>query len=88
MVSKEIKVINAEGLHMRPASALAAAMGKYGCNVSIEHNQTSVNAKSVLHLMAACIKCGAEIRIVCDGPDEEEALKAAVSMFEAGFGEK
>ena len=83
MVSKEIKVINAEGLHMRPA-----AMGKYGCNVSIEHNQTSVNAKSVMHLMAACIKCGAEIRIVCDGPDEEEALKAAVSMFEAGFGEK
>ena len=88
MVSKEIKVINAEGLHMRPASALAAARGQYGCNVSIEHNQTSVNAKSVMNLIAACVKCGAEIRIVCDGPDEEEALKEDVSMFEAGFGEK
>lgn len=88
MVSKEIKVVNTEGLHMRPASALAAAMGKYGCNVFIEHNQTSVNAKSVMNLIAACVKCGAEIRIVCDGPDEEEALKEAVSMFEAGFGEK
>ena len=46
-----------------------------------------VNAKSVMNLIAACIKFGAEIRIVCDGEDEEAALSEAAGMIESGFGE-
>ena len=38
-------------------------------------------------LMSACIKCGAEIEIQCDGPDENEALKAAVDLVESGLGD-
>ena len=47
-----------------------------------------VNAKSVMNLIAACIKFGAEIEILCDGQDEEAALKEAVSLVEDGFGEE
>ena len=47
-----------------------------------------MNAKSVMNLIAACIKFGTEINIVCDGEDEQEALNEAVSMVESGFGEK
>ena len=47
----------------------------------------ATNGKSLLNIIGACIKCGAEIEIECNGPDEEEALKAAIEMIESGLGE-
>ena len=88
MVSQKLKVVNAEGFHMRPASNCATAMGKYSSDIKIEVNNMEVNAKSVMNLIAACIKFGTEINVVCEGADEEAALKEAVSMIESGFGEK
>lgn len=88
MVAKELKVTNAEGFHMRPATNFANAMAKYSADVKIQFQNMDVNGKSVMNLIAACIKFGAEIKIICDGADEEEALKEAVSMVESGFGEE
>lgn len=88
MVSQKLKVVNAEGFHMRPASNFATAMGKYSSDIKIEVNNMEVNAKSVMNLIAACIKFGTEINVVCEGADEEAALKEAVNMIESGFGEK
>ena len=46
-----------------------------------------INGKSIMNLMAACLKQGSEIEIQCDGPDEQAALDAAVKLIEAGLGE-
>ena len=87
MVSKKLTIVNAQGFHMRPASTFATAMGKYGCDVVIKHNGNDVNAKSLMNIIAACIKCGNEVEIVADGADEQAALDEAVKMIESGFGE-
>ncbi len=87
MVSKKLTIVNAQGFHMRPASAFATAMGKYASDVTIKHNGKDVNAKSLMNIIAACIKCGNEIEIVASGSDEEAALAEAASMVESGFGE-
>ena len=87
MVSKKVTLVNAQGFHMRPASVFATAMGKYASNVSIKFNGNTYNAKSLLNIIAACIKCGSEIELVCDGADENEALAEAVQMIESGLGE-
>ena len=47
----------------------------------------SINAKSIMSLMAACIKQGSEIEIVCSGENEQDCLKAAVALIESGLGE-
>ncbi len=88
MVSKKLKVVNSEGFHMRPANAFATAMAKYKSDVKIDTGSAQVNAKSVMNLIAACIKFGTEITIICDGEDENEAMAEAVAMVESGFGEK
>ena len=88
MVSKKVTLVNAQGFHMRPASVFATVMGKYTCNVTIKFNGNSYNAKSLLNIIAACIKCGSEIELVCDGPDENAALSEGVQMIESGLGEK
>ena len=46
-----------------------------------------INAKSLLTIIGACIKCGTEIELVCEGPDEEAALAHATELIESGLGE-
>ena len=87
MVSKKLTVTNSQGFHMRPAMTFANAMAKYPCDVSIKSNGTVTNGKSIMNLMAACIKQGSEIEIKCSGDNEEECLKAAVALVESGLGE-
>ena len=87
MVSKKLTIVNAQGFHMRPASTFATAMGKYASDVTIKHSVADVNAKCLMNIFAACIKCGNEIEVVANGADENDALAEAVQMIESGFGE-
>lgn len=87
MVSQKITIKNPQGLHMRPAGVFAKGVAKYQSNINLIHNGKSTNGKSLLNIIGACIKCGSEIEIQCDGPDEEEALQAAVDLIESGLGE-
>ena len=87
MVTKLLTITNAMGFHMRLAAVFAGTMAKYPCKVMIRFNGSEYNAKSTLNIMAACIKCGSEIEIVCDGEQENEALAAAAEMIQSGFGE-
>lgn len=87
MVSAYTKVINPQGLHMRPAQLFVTKMTAYPCNVTILFGEKSINAKSIMNLMASCIKQGSEIEICCDGEGEEEALKVALELVESGLGD-
>ena len=87
MVSKQLTLTNSQGFHMRPASVFSTAMGKYSCDVKIKYENTIINAKSLLNILAACIKCGSDIEVVCEGEGEEAALKEAVELIEGGLGE-
>ena len=80
MVSKEFTINNELGMHMRPASLLSQMAAKYQSNIIVKHNGKDFNAKSVMLLMTALIKCGSQIEVVCDGPDEEAAL-AEITAF-------
>lgn len=87
MVSQKVTLTNGQGFHMRPAGVFAAAMGKFSSNVTIKFNGNEINGKSLMNIIAACIKCGSEVEICCDGADENEALKAAVELIESGLRE-
>lgn len=87
MVSKKTTVVNSQGFHMRPAGNFANEMGKFKSDINIVVNGNSVNAKSLMNIIAACIKCGTEIEIQCDGEDEQQALAKAIQMINDGLGE-
>ena len=87
MVSQKTTLINAQGFHMRPATMFANSIGKYESDITIKYKEQVINAKSLMNILTACMKCGSEIEIICDGPDENEALKEAVSLVESGLGE-
>lgn len=89
MVSKKVIITNLSGLHMGAAGKL--------CDEAIKFSDTSVkflyrenheaNAKSMLSVLGASVKAGEEIEIVCEGPQEEEALYALVLLIENNFDE-
>ncbi|MBO7519719.1 MAG: HPr family phosphocarrier protein [Clostridia bacterium] len=88
MVSKDFTVKNKMGFHMRPAQVFVNAMAKYPCDISIKFGEKNINAKSIMMIMAACIKCGSEITVTANGEKEEAALSEAAAMIESGFGEE
>ena len=87
MVSKKIIIEDPLGMHMRPASLLSQMAAKYQSNITVKHNGKDFNAKSVMLLMTALIKCGSQIEVVCDGPDEEAALAEITAFIDSGMGD-
>ena len=87
MVSKEFTINNELGMHMRPASLLSQMAAKYQSNIIVKHNGKDFNGKSVMLLMTALIKCGSQIEVVCDGPDEEAALAEITAFIDSGMGD-
>ena len=87
MVSRTVKIENAEGLHMRPAGVVAQEMGKFVCDVTIVFGDKRINAKSLINIISACIKCGSEVTFECDGEDEAAAMAKIEELESQNFGE-
>jgi len=87
MVSSKVVVNNPTGIHLRPAGLLCQTALEFTSKINIKFNETTANAKSVLSVLGACVKTGDEIEILCEGEDEEEALRTIVKAIEDGLGE-
>ncbi|MBQ2257919.1 MAG: HPr family phosphocarrier protein [Lachnospiraceae bacterium] len=87
MVSQKVVIKNPTGLHLRPAGILCKEAMKFRSLITFTFRGSTANAKSVLSVLGACVKCGDEIELICDGSDEAEALSDMVKIIEDGLGE-
>ncbi|SDB37723.1 HPr family phosphocarrier protein [Butyrivibrio sp. INlla16] len=87
MITKKVIIKNPTGLHLRPAGNLCKVAMNYKSHITFMYGENSANAKSVLSVLGACIKCGDELEFKCEGPDEAEAMEALVNAIENGLGE-
>lgn len=87
MVRAKTVIRNLTGLHLRPAGVLCNKALLYKSRIQFVAGSATANAKSVLSVLGACVKCGDEIEFICDGEDEEEALKAMLDIVSQGLGE-
>lgn len=87
MVSQKVVIKNPTGLHLRPAGILCKEAMQFKALITFTFRDSTANAKSVLSVLGACVKCGDEIEFVCEGEDEAEALQALVAAVESGLGE-
>ena len=89
MVSQVVTIKNPTGLHLRPAGELCKAAIDFKSLITFRYGKQNIaNAKSVLSVLGACIKSGDEIELICEGEDENEALRVLVDLIDAGLGEK
>lgn len=87
MVSQKVTIKNPTGLHLRPAGILCKEAMQFKSLITFVFRQSTANAKSVLSVLGACVKCGDEIELICEGDDEEKALEMLVEAIEKGLGE-
>ena len=85
MVSQKITIKNPTGLHLRPAGILCQEAMNFKSLITFQYRGNTANAKSVLSVLGACIKSGDEIELICEGEDEEEALRFLVELIDTGL---
>ncbi len=76
MVEKQYKVIEETGIHARPATILVHAANKFNSEIKLEYKGKKVNLKSIMGVMSLGIGQGAEITVIAEGSDEQEALQS------------
>jgi phosphocarrier protein HPr len=76
MVEKQFKVISETGIHARPATLLVQAASKFDSEITLEYKEKKVNLKSIMGVMSLGVGKGADIKIIVEGSDEEEAMNS------------
>ncbi|MDR2443888.1 MAG: HPr family phosphocarrier protein [Deltaproteobacteria bacterium] len=88
MLTENVTALNETGVHMRPAQILVTKLAPLDATVTVKHDGKSVNAKSIMMLMAACIKKGHDLEVVCEGPDEAKAMGLMEDFFKGVMDEE
>ena len=60
MVSQKVVIKNPTGLHLRPAGILCKEAMQFKSLITFQFRDSTANAKSVLSVLGACVKSGAQ----------------------------
>lgn len=78
-------IIDALGIHARPAGQLTKLVKEYASVVTIEKAGKSVKADKLMMLMGLGVKCGDTVTVTAEGNDEEKAIKAVEEFLTANL---
>ena len=86
MYAKQTTVLNATGLHARPASDFVSMAKTFESKVYVkrlgEEDTKPGNAKSILGVLAQGISINTLIEISAEGPDEVEAVDKLIELVD------
>lgn len=88
MFVKDVVVKNQIGLHARPATFFIQKANEFKSSIWVEKEERRVNGKSLLGVLSLGIIGGVGIRIIADGPDEENAVTSLVNLVDSEFSEE
>ncbi|UTZ28930.1 fused PTS fructose transporter subunit IIA/HPr protein [Vibrio campbellii] len=84
------KIKNAHGLHARPGAMLVAEAKKFESNIrvaNLDGSGKTVNAKSLMKVIALGVKHGHQLQFSAEGPDAAQALESIGKAIASGLGE-
>ena len=87
MISREVVITNASGLHARPATFFIQKANTYKASVWIEKEDRKVNAKSLLGVLSLGVAKDMTVTLIADGQDENAAITGLVELIDSGFAE-
>lgn len=83
MVSKEVTVKSATGLHARPATLLVKKASSFKSDISIEFDGKKANVKSLIGVLSLGVTKDATIKVIASGDDESLAVEEVVKLIES-----
>lgn len=88
MITKILIVQNRAGIHARPAAIIAQTCNKFESNITISKGDTSINAKSIMGVIAMGAGYNTELTLTVEGSDESEAVTVIEELFNSKFEEE
>ncbi len=88
MQTQDVTIKNRAGIHARPAALIVQTANEFECDIFLEKDKNSINAKSIMGIITLGAGYNSVINIKTDGSDETEALEAIVKLFENRFEEE
>jgi len=85
VVSRQVTVQLAQGLHLSPISELVRCASKFPCTVTLTYDGRTADVKSVYDLMRLAAPCGAPLTLEARGDDAEAAVENVARLFDGGF---
>ncbi len=85
MIEKEFVVSNRLGLHARPASLFVKTTGRYQSDVKVLKGNQEIDGKSIMGLLMLAAGYGTPLRIIANGPDENDLIHAIEDLFNRKF---
>jgi phosphotransferase system HPr (HPr) family protein len=85
--TKLVTVSNRQGIHARPAHAIASLASRFKANIEIVRDSTVADAKSILAIMTLAAERGTRLLLRASGEDAAAALEAVERLIASGFGE-
>lgn len=85
MITREVEVVNALGLHARAAARFVHTASGFASQVRVSRGGRTMDGKSILGLLLLSAGRGTRIEISADGPDEQAAIDALVALAARGF---
>ena len=82
---RRVVIVNAYGLHMRPAGKFVGLANSFSSEVRVDSGEAKVNGKSILDMVGLAAECGTTLDLEARGPDAEAALVALAGLVAAGF---
>ncbi|MBV8414617.1 MAG: HPr family phosphocarrier protein [Verrucomicrobia bacterium] len=87
--TRKFLISNESGLHARPVSDLVRCAMRFKSEITILANGKKCSAVSIMDIMTADIRKGAEISVTAEGVDADKALdaieKCLSQLSEKGF---
>jgi phosphotransferase system HPr (HPr) family protein len=74
MPEMRMTVIDASGLHARPAARFVQAASRFASRIVIREGEREANAKSLIALLGLAVRLSSEITVAAEGPDADAAL--------------
>jgi len=88
MMESPISIENELGLHMRAAGKFARLAGKFRARVTLIHDGSIVDGKSIVGLLTLAAAKGVTLTLRTEGDDEAEAFEALRELVAGKFGEE
>lgn len=85
MARRRVPIVNAYGLHVRPATKFVKLAQSFRSRVRVGHEGRTVDGKSLLDMTGLAAECGTMLDLEAEGPDAEAALAALADLVAAGF---
>ena len=87
MISTNLTILNARGLHARAAAKFVETAEQFTCAIEVTKDDSTVSGSSIMGLMMLAASQGHTILIETEGPDALAALSALVALVQSGFEE-